>query len=132
MPFIRVPTPECNIWEENPALSLISEFKEFKASEGAKKSSAILKAIFYIYDPKSTLKDSGIDGDKLVTDITANVIKIKDFNWHEYQEIIDTYLKFNISKLESMLLSYEKQITDLNKILDKWVANKDDIGEKSK
>lgn len=129
MPFIAIESPEDNIWEKNPSLELIKEFKELKQVEGEERSSNILKAIYYIWDPKSDIRDSGVSEDKLLEDVTTNMLG-PDFNWDDYEEIQEAYLNFNITKLESLLLRYEKEIEDLNKMLEDWKWTKKDVVQK--
>lgn len=131
MPFIIVESPEDNIWKVNPSLELISEFKDFKQQEGEERSSNILKAIYYIWDPKSNLRDSGIKEDQLLRDVTSNILG-DDFNWDDYEEIRNAYLNFNITKLESLLLRYEKEIEDLNAMLETWKWDKKDVVQRGK
>jgi len=131
MAFIIVETPDDNIWEKNPSLELISVFKDFKDSLGEEKSSNIIKAIYYIWDPKSKVKDSGVSEDTLVEDVTSSIIKDDKFNWDDYEYIKKAYIENNISKMESLLLRYEKEIIDLNTMLEGWKWSKTDIKARS-
>lgn len=131
MPFIIVESPEDNIWDRNPSLELIGDFKKFKETEGEDRSSDILKAIFYIWDPKSDLRDSGLEHDKLIEDVTSNVINDPDFNWDDYEHIKELYLDNNLTKLEKLLLRYESEIEDLNTMLEEWKWNKKEIKARS-
>jgi len=132
MGFIKISSPEANIWEENPALSIITEFKQFRAKEGDEKSSTILKAIYYAYDPKSELRSSGMNDEELEQYIVDNVIRNKKFQWTKYEAIKQIYLEKNISKLESVLMTYEKSVLELKSILDAWKATKEDVDKKAK
>lgn len=127
MPLVVVDNPDVNIWEENPHLSLISEFKEFRQHEGDKRSSDILKAIYYIWDPKSEIRDSSMSENKLINDITENLIGEKEFDWDKYAEIRDIYLDKTLSKLESLLLKYEAEVKDLDVMLTSWKWNKTNV-----
>lgn len=124
--ILRVPDPKCNIWKENPHLEIISEFKDFKEKEGVKKSSNILKAIYYIYHPKSKLKDSGFDEDKLMEDVTDFLLG-SDFNWDEYNDIRTFFMTHTISEAESLLLKWEKKINELSDLLDGWKLTKNNV-----
>lgn len=131
MAFIIVDNPDINIWEHNPSLDLISEFREFKEKEGELRSSDILKAIYYIWDPKSDLRDSSIPESKLIADISNNLLGDPDFDWDAYDYIKEAYLEYNITKLESLLLTYEKEIHDLNEVLMNWRWDKNNINDKA-
>lgn len=131
MAFIVVDNPEIDVWVENPSLGMIEEFREFRKVEGDERSSNIIKAIYYIWDPKSDLKDSGVSEEKLIEDVTTSMIKDESFDWEDYEEIKEAYLKYNISKVESLLLQYEEEIKGLNSLLESWKWNKKDIKEKA-
>ncbi len=131
MAFIRIEDPDENIWKTNPSLKLISDFEDFKEKEGEDRSSSILKAIFYIWDPKSELRDSGVSESQLIEDVTKNLINDPDFNWDDYDHIKTLYQETNITKIEGLLLRYEKEIHDLNTILEDWKWNKKEIKDRA-
>lgn len=131
MPFIIVNSPKDDIWEVNPALELISEFKEFKKKEGDKRSSDILKAIYYVYDPKSELRDSGLEESKLLEDVTEGMIGDPDFDWDEYQYVKDLYMKYNISKNEKLVLGFQAEIESMQKFMADWQWTKKDAKMKA-
>jgi hypothetical protein len=131
MAFITVDNPDINIWKQNPALNLITEFQEFKLEEGDSRSSDILKAIYYIWDPKSDLRDSGVTEKKLIEDVSKNLLGDPDFDWDKYDHIKELYQTNNYTKLETMLLRYEKEINDLNDLLKEWPWSKTDIKDRS-
>lgn len=130
MAFIIVENPEDNIWEANPSLELISGFRAFKNKEGVERSSNIIKAIYYIYDPKSELRDSGVPFDQLIEDITNNVIGDPDFDWNDYDDIKELYMSNNITALEAKLLDHEKEMEDLKTFLSTWALSKKDIKDR--
>lgn len=127
MALIYAVTPEMNIWENYPNLKLIREFKQLKDDLGDEKSSNIIKIIFTVYDPKSQLRDSGIDHEKLLKDSSAELLGDADFNWEPYDEFKDFFLKANLSKLETTLVRYEQDLEDLDKLLESWKWSKKDI-----
>lgn len=131
MAFIVVEKPDVNIWKENPALELIKEWREFKKKEGVERSSDILKAIYYIWDPKSELRDSGVDESQLIEEVTSSIINDPEFNWDDYDHIKDLYLKHNITKIQKLFLRYEKEIEDLNMILEDWKWERLNIQDKA-
>lgn len=126
MPFIIVNNPSDNIWEVNKELELISEFRNFKKKEGEHRSSQILKAIYYIWDPKSNINDSGFSEDKLMDDVTQSLVDDPDFNWEDYEDIKQLYLDNNLSKNEQLLIKYRKEIQGLSELLDTWGWSKSD------
>lgn len=131
MAFVKVESPDCDFWALNPSLKLIKEFKKLIETEGYERSSNILKSIYYVWDPKSNLKDSGLSQDKLKEDMAENLIGDPNFDWDIYEPVVDLYLKFNTSELESMLIHYEKEINDLNTLLGGWTWSKKDVKDKA-
>lgn len=131
MAFIVIDSPDVNVWETNPSLDLISEFRKFRADEGDERSSNIIKAIYYIWDPKSDLKDSGVPYEKLVEDVTTNLIKDENFNWDSYDYIREAYMEYNTTNLEKFLIRYEKEIDDLDAILKDWPWDKKSIRDRA-
>lgn len=127
MPFLVVNSPEENIWETNPSLDLITEFRSFRKKHGDDHSSDVIKAIFYIWDPKSDLRDSGMTHEEIVDDINTNLLGDKDFDWDAYGDIRDTYMSVNISPLEARLNRYKNEIDGLDRMLQGWSWNKSDV-----
>lgn len=130
MAFIIVNSPSDNIWEINKELEIITEFRQLKKDEGEFKSSQILKAIYYIWDPKSNINNSGFDEDKLIQDVTETLIGDPDFKWEDYEAIKQVYLENNLSKNEKLLLKYRKEIQGLSDLLDTWAWSKSDAKTK--
>jgi hypothetical protein len=131
MSFVLVEDPEINIWEKNPELALIIEFAEFREKEGEIRSSDILKAVYYIHDPKSKLRDTSVSQIDLIHTVNTTVLEDPKFNWDDYDYIVDVYLKYNTSKIESLLLRYEDEIEQLNKILESWKWDKSNIKDRA-
>ena len=132
MPFIRVNSPSDDIWEVNPSLELISEFIDFRKKEGKKKSGAILKAIYYVYDPNSDLRDSGMSEEKIKEEVTSSILSsYRTFDWDKYQDIVELYKKYNITKSGKLLIGYQEQIESLNRFLENWHWSKNDAKDKA-
>jgi len=125
--FIKIPNPDVNIWEENPGLSLINDFKHFRKQEGEQRSSSILKAIYYIWDPKSDFHQLNKSEGEIIAEINENVIGEVDFDWDKYEHIKDLYFEYAITKTEKLLLNYEKDLFDLDEMLETWKWSKKDI-----
>lgn len=130
MGFITLNNSEENIWEINPFLDLISEFKELKRKEGEETSSNILKAIYLIWDPKSDLRESGLPETKLMNDVTESLLG-KSFNWDKYDHIREAYMEYNISELEREFLRCGKELKDFNDFLEKWTWTKEGAKERA-
>lgn len=127
MAFIIVQNPDENIWETNPVLQIVSKFIKFKLDEGDERSSNILKAIYFIWDPKSALAKSGMTHEEILKDVNSNILKDENFNWGDYAEIRETYLKTNLSPIESRLRRYQDEIDSLDKMLKDWPWGRKDV-----
>lgn len=131
MALITDINPDITIWEQNPGLQFITEFKLLRLKEGDEHSSNIIKSIFYIWDPKSKLADSGLTEEQLIKDMNTNLIGDPDFNWHEYWEFKEFFIESNISKLESLYLEHLQEIHDLKVMLSEWKWGKKDTSQKA-
>lgn len=123
---------DSDVWQLNPSLELIKEFRELKEKEGYERSSAIIKAIFFIWDMKSDLRDSGMSESKLMKDVSQMLLEDEDFNWQNYEDFKDFFLAANLGKLESLFLEYEKDLEDLNTFISTLKWGKTTIDTKAK
>lgn len=130
--MLTVKDPKDNIWEENPHLEIISEFKKFKEDLGSRKSSKILTSIYLIYDPKSELRNSGMTDSEILEEVTNNYLSYKDFSWDDYEEIKNFYLDKCITKTEKLFLRVEQDIEDLGKLMGTYKYNKENALERTK
>lgn len=124
MPLIQIKSKNENIWETHPFLDIIPEFNEFRHKEGDEHSSKILIAIWILWDSKSPFKDSSVEFDDLVNDVNTAFLEDEHFNWDNYIDIKNLYLKHCITKKESMFLYYQDEIAKLAAFLqdenNKW------------
>ena len=130
MPFIVINKPTENIWKTNPALGLITDFKKFKDEVGEELSSSIIKAIYYIWDPKSDLRDSAYTEEEVTRDISLNILGDENFDWSKYEHIRDLYLEKNITALERKMMDHEREMEKTREFLSKWTLSKDDIRDR--
>lgn len=124
MPIIEIRKSNLNLWNEYPDLDIISEFKKLRKKEGDEKSSNILKAIYYIWDPKSDKRDSGFTEQELIAEINENLIGEKEFDWEKYEDIKQAWFKYCLTKTDTLLKKYEEEIEGLQKMLDEWKWDK--------
>jgi uncharacterized protein YihD (DUF1040 family) len=128
---IIVDDPKDNIWEKNPHLEIITEFKDFKKQVGFRKSSKVLTALFLIYDPKSPLRNQGWTEEEILEDVNKNYLTYKNFDWDDYEDIKEVYLNKTISKIEKLFIQYEKDLEDLNLVMRSWKYDKNNVKERS-
>ena len=129
--MITLEDPKDDIWEKNPFLELISDFKKFKQDVGARKSSKVLAALFLIYDPKSPFRNQGMSDDEILEDVTLNYLTYKGFDWADYEDIKAVYLSKCISKLEKLLLTYERDLDELAVVMKNWKYTKENAKERA-
>ncbi|AGO48984.1 hypothetical protein N356_gp092 [Cellulophaga phage phi14:2] len=83
-----------NFWETNPSFLTVAIFQKFNSedkSKGKSKSSQIMWAIAFLLDPhQDNIWRNLSDEDKRLL-IVEDYLKIKDFKWNDYQELIDSY-----------------------------------------
>jgi hypothetical protein len=129
MPIVELKKSGINLWEEYPDLEFITEFKELKDKEGAEKSNNILKAIYYIWDPKSDKRDSGFTEEELIKDINKNLIGEKNFKWSNYEKTKAAWDKYCLTKTDTILVEYETKISQVNEVIKTMPVTKENIKE---
>ena len=94
MSLLRNFNTDENFWETNPIFKTVKIFEEFynkDKTKGKKKSSQIMWAIAFLVDPhEHNIWKNLTELDKKVL-IQDDFLKNDNFNWSEYQELIDEY-----------------------------------------
>lgn len=116
MYFATLEDLDGNFWEQNPELKFIDPFSEFMKK---KNSSEIMKAIYLVYDFKSKFNIAGVSEDEAKKDIEKNFLKIKNFDWLDYHDIIEAYKDKCTTKVQKALQRFEKDLTGLQDYLDR-------------
>lgn len=129
MPIVELKKSGINLWDEYPDLEFITEFKELKEKEGAEKSNNILKAIYYIWDPKSDKHDSGFTEAELIKEMNKNLIGEKNFKWKDYEHVKAAWQKYCLTKTDTIFLKYQTKIEEVCKVIDGVKVTKDTIHE---
>ncbi len=122
---------EDDIFEMYPQLMLVSDYADLIEELGREKAGNILKGIYFIYDPKSDLKDSGMSRQELVGDINKNLIGDEEFDWDEYDYLVQTYLKVSLNKVEKVVARYEEELDGFDALLKSWKWTKKDASAKA-
>lgn len=123
------PDEDEDIWKLNPHLLLISTFKELKKKEGHKKSSNIVKAIYYIWDAKSELRDSAVSENELIKEITESLLS-KNFDWSKYDHVKEAYFKYCVTEIEAEHLRRGREVKKFGDFIENWNWTKDDAKDK--
>lgn len=131
MPIVVLNKSNINLWDEYPDLELIEEFRILKQEEGYDKSNNILKAIYYIWDPKSDKRDSGFSEEELIKDITKNLIGDKNFIWAKHDKTKEAWLKYCFTKTDTLLKELEDEIEAFHLMIKKWKWTKADSLDKA-
>lgn len=98
---------EASFWGQNPELGLMTPFAAFKKKA---KSDKIMKAIYLIWDAKSTFRKSGMTTEQIMEDINTNFLGNPDFDWEPYQEIIEAYKDKCMSRLYKKVLDMLEEL----------------------
>ena len=115
MQFIEIEDFEKDFWEQNPEIQFIEPFASFKKTKG---SSDLMKAIYLVYDFKSKFKIAGVNEEEAKRDVQKNFLKKKDFNWGQYNELIEAYKDMCTTKLQKSLMQYEEQLFGLQRYIN--------------
>lgn len=128
--FIKEVNPESNVYKDNPGLSFISFFKEFKDNHGEDKASKLISAAYYLLDRRSELLRSGMSPEEIAADLKDNLLEGDDIL--DYQELIDEYNERCKTKSQRLLEHWETELTARDVLLKGWRWTKEDAAEKDK
>lgn len=109
--------PNEDFWEQNPQLQYIPPFSDFKKKRN---SSKIMTAIYMIWDPASKINKSGMAEADVIKDINSTYLGKEDFDWSGYTHVIDAFKDKCISPSQRLLKDWERQLEELDKMLDNW------------
>lgn len=132
MAFLKVRNLEGSVWDENPHLLVIPEFKELIKEEGLEKAGHIIMAIYHVWDPKSKLFKSGEDREEVIQMTCDELFNDPDFDLDQYSDIKDVYLKHNTSVVEKELIRIQKDLENMDKFFREWTLDKSDINDRIK
>lgn len=121
---------DVSIWELNPHLELISEFKAFKKKEGDEQSSKILTAISYIYDAKSPMRDGMYTEEEVIEQLTETLFDGEVIDWDDYSYVVDLYNEHIQSFERVRLNSWKNELEGLEDLLKTWGWDQNTAKEK--
>ncbi len=107
---IKLKDIDKDFWEQNKELSYMAPFAAFKKKA---KSDKVMKAIYMIYDSKSTFRRAGMSTEEIIEDVNANFLNNKDFDWEQYTEIVEAYQDKCQSRLYKKLLKLFDEIDEI-------------------
>lgn len=107
---IRLKDLDKDFWEQNKELSYMAPFAAFKKKA---KSDKIMKAIYMIYDSKSTFRRAGMTTEEIMEDVNSNFLNNKNFDWEQYSEIVKAYQDKCQSRLYKKLLKLFDEIDEI-------------------
>ena len=105
--FVTLDNLDGDFWEQNPELKYIEPFAQFSKK---KDSSSIMKAIYLAFDFKSKFNRAGIPEEDAKRDIAKNFLNIEDFQWGEYNELIEAYKDKCKTKVQKSLEKFEADV----------------------
>lgn len=107
---IRLKNIDEDFWGQNKELSFMHPFSVFKKKA---KSDKIMKAIYLIYDSKSTFRRAGMSTEEIITDVNTNFLNKEDFDWDAYTDIIEAYQDKCQSRIYKKLLKLLDEIDEI-------------------
>lgn len=120
---IRQPENYEDFWKINQEFSYIDPFHKFSKKKGSAK---IMTAIYYIYDPKSQLENSGMAVEEVKADISKNFLGKEDFDWEKHREVIVAYQHYSKTKIEKALDSWWNDLEEREDYLKNRLTYEDD------
>lgn len=120
---------DISFWEENSSLTEYSPYKELIESEGLDRSATIMDAIWHVYDRKSKANQKAKNKPeeiKQLKDKTAAVLfPNEEFEFDDYEGLIESYINDTMSELESNVEFYASKVRELRKHIDKLSMDSD-------
>lgn len=97
---------------------MFNDFYEKDTSKNKERSSKIMWAIALLVDPNDNNSFRNLLHDDKLKMIADNYIKEKNFSWVTYDDIIERYKKYVLSKHEYTLYVMEKKLEERLKLLN--------------
>lgn len=116
IPFVELYSLEEDFWVQNPELSVMSPFAEFKKK---KNSGEIMKAIYLIYDFKSKFNIAKEPREKVIEDVNKNFLKQPNFDWSKYTDIVNAYIEKCKTPLQKDLEAMYFDLEGLRKYINR-------------
>jgi type I site-specific restriction endonuclease len=109
--IVRLKDLDGSFWEQNKELALMTPFSDFKKKA---KSDKIMKAIYLIWDSKSTFRKSGMSPEQILEDINTNFLGNPNFDWEPYQKYVEAYKELCMSRLYKKVLAMLDEIEEID------------------
>jgi hypothetical protein len=104
-----------DFFEKNFELKYIKEFRELIDKEGLEKAGRLMWAIWLTEDPSSRLYGLGLEVRR--DNVAKNYLKNADFDFEQYNWLIDAYRKYAMSNKTRMYADYQEVMDRRHKYL---------------
>jgi hypothetical protein len=104
-----------DFFEKNFELKYIKEFRELIEKEGQKEAGRLMWAIWLTEDPDSRLYSLGLEVRR--DNVIKHYLKNPDFDFSEYDWLVDAYRKYNMSTKARMYADYQEVMSRRHKYL---------------
>ena len=108
-----------NFWSNNPQLiTIFNDVYENDTSKNKERSSKIMWAIALLLDPNENNSYRNMMYEDKLNLLSSNYIKEKNFNWVKYDDIIERYKKYVLTKTEYALHVMERKLEERLRLLN--------------
>lgn len=108
-----------NFWKNNPQLvAIFDDVYEKDNSKNKEASSKIMWAIALLLDPNENNSYRNMNYEDKLKILSENYIKEKNFNWVKYDDIIERYKKYVLTKTEYALHVMERKLEERLRLLN--------------
>ena len=108
-----------NFWSNNPQLiTIFNDVYEKDTSKQKERSSKIMWAIALLVDPNENNSYRNMIYEDKLELLAENYIKEKNFSWVKYDDIIEKYKKYVLTKTEYALHVMERKLEERLKLLN--------------
>lgn len=108
-----------NFWKNNPQLvAIFDDVYEKDTSKNKEASSKIMWAIALLLDPNENNSYRNMNYEDKLKILSENYIKEKSFNWVKYDDIIERYKRYVLTKTEYALHVMERKLEERLRLLN--------------
>ena len=110
---------KANFWSNNPQLiTIFNDIYEKDTSKDKDRTSKVMWAIALLVDPNDNNSYRNMLYEDKLKILSENYIKEKNFNWVVYDDVIERYKKYVLTKTEYTILVMERKLEERLQLLN--------------
>lgn len=128
---MRFDVNDPDVYNSHPDLLIDTFLREFKDRES--NASTILKAIYFMYDPKSEFRRQGYTTEEREFEVYNYILGDLDVDLQQnFSDVIEYWMKYNLTSTQRLFVELESEVEGILELNSKWKWGKKDVQEKAK